>query len=104
VRIARPSSGRTRKNGVESISHFREDELEVPDKAALVKRPDYIRARSIVQDAEMFDAGFFGIYPREAELMDPQHRVFLECCWEAFEDAGYDPLGNSGCRGRLCRL
>jgi len=40
----------------------------------------------------MFDAGFFGIYPREAELMDPQHRVFLECCWEAFEDAGYDPL------------
>ncbi|HWT89425.1 MAG TPA: amino acid adenylation domain-containing protein [Candidatus Angelobacter sp.] len=80
------------KNAVESISHFREDELEVRDKAALAKRPDYIRARSIVQDAEMFDAGFFGIYPREAELMDPQHRVFLECCWEAFEDAGYDPL------------
>jgi len=37
VRIARPSSGRNQKNGVESISHFREDELEVPDKAALVK-------------------------------------------------------------------
>ncbi len=80
------------KKGVESISHFRDDELEVPDKATLVKRPDYIKARSIIRDAEMFDAAFFGIYPREAELMDPQHRVFLECCWEAFEDAGYDPF------------
>ena len=79
------------KNGVEAISHFREDELDVPDAATLSKRPDYVRARSVLPDAEMFDAGFFGIYPREAELMDPQHRVFLECCWEAFEDAGYDP-------------
>ena len=79
------------KSGVEAISHFREDELDVPDAATLSKRPDYVRARSVLPDAEMFDAGFFGIYPREAELMDPQHRVFLECCWEAFEDAGYDP-------------
>jgi acyl transferase domain-containing protein len=79
------------KNGVEAISHFREDELEVPDAAMLVKKPDYVRARSVLADAEMFDAGFFGIYPREAEMMDPQQRIFLECCWEAFEDAGYDP-------------
>jgi acyl transferase domain-containing protein len=39
----------------------------------------------------MFDAGFFGFTPREAELTDPQHRLFLECCWEALERAGYNP-------------
>ncbi len=39
----------------------------------------------------MFDAAFFNVYPKEAELMDPQQRIFLECCWEAIEDAGYDP-------------
>jgi acyl transferase domain-containing protein len=84
------------RNGVEAITRFREDELEVPDAASLVKRPDYVRARSILEGADVFDASFFQIYPREAELMDPQHRVFLECCWEAFEDAGYDPQSYQG--------
>ena len=50
---------------------------------------------------ELFDAGFFGFTPREAELMDPQHRLFLECAWEALEDAGYDP---ERCAGRDRRL
>ena len=48
---------------------------------------------------ELFDAGFFGITPREAELMDPQHRVFLEVAWEALEDAGYDPARQPGAIG-----
>jgi amino acid adenylation domain-containing protein len=78
--------------GVESISHFTTEELEVSDAAAQAKQPNYVRARSILEDIDLFDADFFGIYPREAELMDPQHRLFLECCWEALEDAAYDPF------------
>jgi amino acid adenylation domain-containing protein len=51
----------------------------------------YVGARSVLENPDLFDAEFFGIYPKEAELMDPQHRVFLECAWEALEDAGCDP-------------
>lgn len=84
------------RNAVESISQFREDELEVANAASLAKRPEYIRARSILSDPEYFDAGFFGIFPREAEFIDPQQRIFLECCWEALEDAAYNPFAYSG--------
>ncbi|RYD41713.1 MAG: type I polyketide synthase, partial [Verrucomicrobiaceae bacterium] len=59
----------------------------------------YVGARSILEDADKFDASFFGIYPKEAELMDPQHRIFLECSWEALEDAGYDPAAYPGMIG-----
>src|SRR5579859_3391693 len=83
---------RNQLNGIEAISQFQVDELEIPDAANLAKDPTYVRARSILEDVDFFDAEFFGIHPREAELMDPQHRIFLECCWQAFEDAGYDPL------------
>lgn len=79
------------RNGVEAISHFSEKDLEIslPDVA---RGSQYVKARPLLENAEMFDAAFFGIYPKEAELMDPQHRIFLQCCWEALEDAGYDPL------------
>src|SRR5262249_22627614 len=79
------------RDGVECISHFSAEELEVEDAAALVNQPNYVKARSVLDDVDRFDAAFFGILPKEAELMDPQQRVFLECCWEALEDAGYDP-------------
>ena len=78
------------RSGVESIAHFRADELEVPNAARLAEDPNYVKARSILDDVDLFDADFFGIYPQEARFLDPQHRVFLECCWEAMEDAGYD--------------
>ncbi|HXW57678.1 MAG TPA: amino acid adenylation domain-containing protein [Candidatus Cybelea sp.] len=77
--------------GREVISQFRPEDLEVPRAAELSQDPSYVRARSVVADADLFDAEFFGMHPREAELTDPQHRLFLESCWEAVEDAGYDP-------------
>jgi len=79
------------RDGVESISQLTADELEIAGAAERATRPDYIRARSVLDGADLFDAGFFGILPKEAELLDPQHRIFLECCWHALEDAGYDP-------------
>lgn len=84
--------------GKESISSFEPGELEpAPNEPAEIRNdPHYVRARGLLEGAETFDAGFFGINPREAELMDPQHRVFLETAWEAFEDAGYDPLAYTG--------
>jgi acyl transferase domain-containing protein len=77
--------------GIESISRFRLEELDVPSSDELVKQPNYIPVRAILKDIDLFDAEFFGILPKEAELMDPQQRIFLECCWEAFENAGQDP-------------
>src|SRR4051812_24487649 len=76
----------------ETISQFRPDELEPAVGGDMEARssPAYVRARGVLDDIEMFDAGFFGINPREAAVLDPQQRIFLETAWEAFEDAGYD--------------
>ena len=87
---------RNQLRGIESISRFTVEELEVPNREQLSALPNYVRARSILENIDMFDAEFFGIYPREAELMDPQHRIFLESCWEALEDACYDPAVYAG--------
>src|SRR5437899_2568007 len=64
-------------SGVESISHFRGEELEnaTPE---LLANPNYVKARSVLDDVDLFDAGFFDMYPKEAEITDPQHRIFLE--------------------------
>jgi amino acid adenylation domain-containing protein len=85
--------------GVESISHFTDAELEDQFDAATRAHPNFVRARGVLDDIDMFDAGFFGMLAREAELTDPQHRVFLECCWEALEEAGYDPATYRGAIG-----
>jgi acyl transferase domain-containing protein len=80
------------RGGVETISRFSDEELAAAGvDAALLRNPRYVRARGVLQDAEMFDAVFFGLSPREAEIMDPQHRVFLEAAWQALEAAGYAP-------------
>ncbi|MEH2216148.1 MAG: beta-ketoacyl synthase N-terminal-like domain-containing protein [Nostoc sp.] len=79
-------------NGVESISFFTDNELVASGvDPALLNDPQYVKAGAVLQDIEMFDAPFFGFSPREAEIMDPQQRLFLECAWEALENAGYDP-------------
>ncbi len=77
-------------DGVESISFFDREELDSQERVTGLP-PNYVAARPILKNTPMFDADFFGIYPKEAEQMDPQHRVFLECAWEVLERAGYDP-------------
>ncbi len=78
-------------DGREGISFFSAEELIAAGiDAAMVERPDYVRAKGSLGGVDLFDAGFFGLNPREVELMDPQHRLFLECAWEALDDAGWD--------------
>ena len=85
--------------GVESITRFSDAELEDSFGNDVRRAPNYVKARPILPDVEQFDAEFFGMYPREAELTDPQHRLFLECAWEALESAGYDPATYPGLIG-----
>lgn len=83
---------RNLRDGVESVRSFTREELVAAGVSAeTVDRPNYVRAGVVLEDMESFDAAFFGIDDREAALMDPQHRHFLECSWEALERAGYDP-------------
>lgn len=83
--------------GVESVASFSEDELRAAGvPAELLGRADYVRGGAVLDGVEELDAAFFGLSPREAELMDPQHRLFLEQAWCALEDAGYDPRRFSG--------
>jgi len=84
--------------GANAISHFSENEIEatVATPEAIARGESFVRARGVLENAAYFDADFFDIAPREAELMDPQHRVFLECSWEALESAGHDPHSYSG--------
>ncbi len=84
------------RRGEESITHFPPEELEDAYGRSLQDRPGYVRARSILDGVELFDADFFNFLPREAELTDPQQRVFLEIAWEALESAGYDPAAFPG--------
>jgi len=79
-------------DGVESITTFTDEELLARGaNAALIRLPQYVKTGRVVAGHDRFDAAFFAINPREAELIDPQQRLFLECAWEALEDAGYDP-------------
>ncbi len=86
--------------GVESVTFFTDAQLrEAGVDPAVLENPNYVKASSVLDDPAFFDASFFGYSPREAELMDPQHRFFLECAWEALEDAGCDPDRYGGAVG-----
>jgi len=80
------------KNGRECFTRL-DDERMIASGVdlELLKAPDYVKVSPILDDYDTFDPQFFGYTPREVTMIDPQQRLFLECCWEAFEDAGYNP-------------
>ncbi len=79
-------------DGVESIVHFSEQELErLGVGPSALRHPAFVKAGALLQDIDLFDATFFGYAPSEAALIDPQQRIFLECAWEALEQAGHTP-------------
>ena len=81
------------RNGVEALETFSDAELDLAGvPAALRSQPLFVRKGAKLEDVELFDADFFGFSPREAQIVDPQHRIILECAWEALEHAGY-PAG-----------
>lgn len=88
------------RDGVESIAALTDEDLAasgVPPEVAA--DPGYVRARAVLDGVEWFDAGFFGMTPREAEILDPQQRFLLESAWEALEHAGYNPDAFKGAIG-----
>ncbi len=86
-------------NNVASIEQIAEADLEDAFNPEERAAPDFVRARGILDDIDLFDAGFFGMHAAEAKLIDPQQRVLLECAWEAIEDAGYDTARVEGSIG-----
>lgn len=80
------------RNGVEALQNYSVEDLRSAGvEQSLIDKPNYVRAGITLQDLEYFDAGFFGFSKRDAAIMDPQHRHFLECAWEALENAGHVP-------------
>jgi acyl transferase domain-containing protein len=89
------------REGVESVSFFKDEELQWSplDGPLPNQEPNLVKARAVLENPDRFDAAFFNIDPQEAEVMDPQHRVFLECAWEALENAGCNPDAYDGLIG-----
>lgn len=77
--------------GIESIETLSEEELNLATDSPLRTNPNLVRRSSYIKNADQFDARFFGVFPKEAAAMDPQHRLLLEECYHALEDAGYIP-------------
>jgi acyl transferase domain-containing protein/thioesterase domain-containing protein len=83
---------RNLRDGVESIVDLTESELLAAGASAKdLANPDYVRRAAILDGVSLFDASFFGFSPRDASIMDPQHRNFLECAWEALENSAHPP-------------
>ncbi|MEM6451446.1 MAG: beta-ketoacyl synthase N-terminal-like domain-containing protein [Cyanobacteria bacterium P01_D01_bin.105] len=102
------------QQGVESISTLEDEQLLAQGVSPEALRdPSYVKVGGVVEGADLFDAAFFGFSPREAEILDPQQRLFLETAVEALETAGYDPerypgsvgvFGGAGMNGYLLNL
>lgn len=86
------------REGVESITVLTEEELDKLN-ADSADYPNFVNAASVLSGIELFDASFFGYSPAEAETIDPQQRLFLECAWEAVENAGVNPFTHQGSIG-----
>lgn len=85
--------------GRETTKFFTDEELDHSIPPAVRYAPNYVKARGMVDAADEFDAAFFGLSPRLAELMDPQQRIFLELVWEALETTGHLPSQYQGVVG-----
>jgi len=80
------------ENGVESLSFFNDEELlDSGISKETLNTSNYVKAKAFLKGASLFDADFFGFTARDAELLDPQFRIFFETVWEALENASYDP-------------
>ncbi|MGH1540693.1 MAG: SDR family NAD(P)-dependent oxidoreductase [Arenicella sp.] len=91
---------RNLRDGVESITRFDRDELLQSGVDRSVLDGDrYVPASAVIDDIDLFDANFFDMPPAEAEILDPQQRVFLELAWQALERAGHDPQRPAGLIG-----
>ncbi len=77
------------RHGADCIQDLGDDDLRESGLDPASLPPNYVKCAATVDGIELFDAGFFGFSPREAEILDPQSRLFLECAWEALESAGY---------------
>ncbi|WP_316812011.1 polyketide synthase [Pedobacter heparinus] len=86
-------------NGEETVSFFKDEELDETIPEAVRKDPLYVKARGILKDAAFFDAAFFGISPKLAEAMDPQQRIFLEISRDVLEKTGHLPAVYDGLIG-----
>lgn len=87
-------------DGVESITFLSDEEILASGiDPSLLQNPDYVKANSMLDGVEYFDAPFFGYSAKEAQLIDPQQRLLLECAWESLEMAGYNPLAYPGSIG-----
>ncbi|APZ52509.1 type I polyketide synthase [Salipiger abyssi] len=85
------------RSGRSAIRRLSEEELlEAGEDPGLIRHKDYVPFAAPLDDFEMFDAEFFGFSPKEAAIMDPQHRQFLETAWEALENAGHVPESFDG--------
>lgn len=83
-----------------------QDLEEEGEDLSLLEHPNYVKRNMVMEDADCFDASFFGFHPKEASMMDPQHRIFLETAYEALENAGYNPSkfdGKIGIFGGVAR-
>lgn len=80
------------RDGKELVSTFTDEHLlSVGVDPSVLQDPSFVKAGVVCEGLDLFDADFFAMPPSEAKLTDPQHRLFLECAWQALEDAGYDP-------------
>ena len=85
------------RDGRSAVRRLTEEEiLASGENPALLRNPNYVPAAALLEGFDRFDAEFFGFSPKEAAILDPQHRQFLEVAWEALENAGHTPEGFNG--------
>ncbi|MFC6084946.1 type I polyketide synthase [Sphaerisporangium aureirubrum] len=87
-------------DGRTGVTRFTDDELRRAGVSEhLLADPAYVKAGAVLDGVDLFDPAFFGLSAKEAQLLDPQQRLFLECSWTALEDAGCDPSRFDGLIG-----